>query len=309
MGAAGFCHEVLFYDDDEEFLEGTVPLLRAGLEAGEPSLVAVRRGRSELLRAELGEDGKKVEFVEMEVVGRNPARIIPVWRDFIGRAGTASAVRGIGEPVWPGRDAAELEECRRHERLLNLAFGRGREWTLICPYDSAGLDDEVLQLAYESHSHARCHGSLVESPAWSGNGNRYAPFEGALPPPPDDATALEFERAQLSSIRELVGRETAAASLPAERGSDLVAAVSELAANSVVHGGGHGTLHVWREPGAFLVEVHDRGRIEQPLVGRLRPGLEQDGGRGLWMVNQLCDLVQIRSGPEGSGIRLRMNLS
>jgi len=308
MGAAGFSHEVLFYDDDEEFLEGAVPLLRAGLEAGEPSLVAVRRSRSELLRAELGEDGEQVEFVEMEVVGRNPARIIPVWRDFIERAEPGLTVRGIGEPVWPGRDAAELEECRRHERLLNLVFGRGREWTLLCPYDT-GLDDEVLQLAYESHSHAHCHGSLIESPGWLGNGNRYAPFAGVLPPPPDDATALEFERDELSSIRQLVGRETAAASLPAARGSDLVAAVSELAANSVIHGGGSGTLHVWREPGAFLVEVHDRGTIEQPLVGRLRPGLEQDGGRGLWMVNQLCDLVQIRSGPEGSGIRLRMNLS
>lgn len=306
---AGFSHHVLFYADDEEFLEATVPILRAGLETGEPSLVAVRRSRSELLRSELGEDGEEVEFVDMEVVGRNPARIIPVWRDFIGRAGPGLAVRGIGEPVWPGRDAAELEECRRHERLLNLAFGRGREWTLLCPYDSAGLDDEVLQLAYESHSHARCHGSLIESPAWSGDGSRYAPFEGALPPPPDDATALEFEREELSSIRELVGHETAVASLPAERGSDLVAAVSELAANSVIHGGGRGTLHVWREPGAFLAEVHDRGTIEQPLVGRLRPGLEQEGGRGLWMVNQLCDLVQIRSGPEGSGIRLRMNLS
>jgi anti-sigma regulatory factor (Ser/Thr protein kinase) len=313
MGAAGFSHRVLFYDDEDEFLAGTVPLLRDGLEAGEPSLVAVRRGHSELLRGELGDDAEWVEFVDMEVVGRNPARIIPVWRDFLVRAGAGEAVRGIGEPIWPGRDTAELEECRRHEQLLNLAFGRGREWLLLCPYDSAGLDDGVLETAYESHSHAICHGTQIESPDRAGNGhgngNGYAPFGGMLQPPPGEAIAVEFTRDELSAVRQLVGRETTAASLSAERGTDLVVAVSELAANSVLHGGGHGTLHVWRERGALLVEVRDRGTIEQPLVGRLRPGLEQEGGRGLWMVNQLCDLVQIRSSPNGSGVRLRMNLS
>jgi anti-sigma regulatory factor (Ser/Thr protein kinase) len=309
MGAAGFSHEVLFYDDDEEFLEGTVPLLRAGLEAGEPSLVAVRRSRSEQLRGELAEDADEIEFVDMEVVGRNPARIIPVWRDFVARTGAGTAVHGIGEPVWPGRDAAELEECQRHEQLLNLAFGRGREWSLLCPYDSAGLADDVLEVAYQSHSHAVCHGHRIESPSWSGWEGEYAPFKGMLPPPPADATTLEFDRDGLSPVRAMVGRETAAASLPAERGIDLVVAVSELAANSVLHGGGRGTLHVWREPGALLAEVRDHGTIEQPLAGRLQPDLEQEGGRGLWMVNQLCDLVQIRSGGDGSALRLRMSLS
>jgi anti-sigma regulatory factor (Ser/Thr protein kinase) len=305
VSGPGFDHAVLFYGSDDDFLAGTVPLLREGIEAGEPSLVAVRRGRSELLRGELGEDAEEVEFVDMEVVGRNPARIIPVWRTFLERAGPGTAVRGIGEPVWPGRDAAELEECQRHEQLLNLAFGRGREWSLLCPYDTAGLDDDVLAVAYESHAHAICEGSRIASPAWSEGLAEYAPFEGSLPRPPEDAARLEFDRGGLSEVRELVGRQ-AGPLLPAERVSDMVVAVSELAANSVVHGGGHGTLTVWRNCDAIYAEVDDRGTIEQPLVGRLQPGLEQEGGRGLWMANQLCDLVQIRSGPNGSGVRLRM---
>jgi anti-sigma regulatory factor (Ser/Thr protein kinase) len=303
-----FDHAVLFYGSDEEFLAGTVPLLQGGIEAGEPSLVAVRRSRSELLRRELGSAAEEVEFVDMEVVGRNPARIIPVWRDFLERAGPGTAVRGVGEPVWPGRDAAELGECQRHEQLLNLAFGRGREWSLLCPYDTAGLDDDVLAVAYESHAHAICEGNQIESPAWSGGPDSHAPFAGTLPAAPADATALKFDRGRLSAVRDAVGRESAAASLSSERRADLVVAVSELAANSVLHGGGRGTLRVWREPAALLVEILDRGTIEQPLVGRLRPGLEQEGGRGLWMVNQLCDLVQIRSGPDGSAVRLRMSL-
>ena len=52
----------------------------------------------------------------------------------------------------------------------------------------------------------------------------------------------------------------------------------------------------------------DSGRIEDPLVGRERPPHEQGRGRGLWIVNQLCDLVQIRSGEGGTHVRLRMTI-
>ena len=60
---------------------------------------------------------------------------------------------------------------------------------------------------------------------------------------------------------------------------------------------------------AILVcSVRDRGRIEDPLVGRERPRAEQASGRGLWIANQLCDLVQIRSGELGTEVRMRMSL-
>jgi hypothetical protein len=44
------------------------------------------------------------------------------------------------------------------------------------------------------------------------------------------------------------------------------------------------------------------------MAGRERPTSERDGGRGLWMVNQLCDLVQLRSFPDGAAVRLHMYL-
>jgi hypothetical protein len=36
------------------------------------------------------------------------------------------------------------------------------------------------------------------------------------------------------------------------------------------------------------------------------PDPDPESGRGLWLVNQLCDLVQIRSGPSGTTIRVHM---
>jgi hypothetical protein len=57
-----------------------------------------------------------------------------------------------------------------------------------------------------------------------------------------------------------------------------------------------------------VCEVRDAGRIEDPMVGRERTPLDRDGRRGLWMVNRLCDLVQLRSFPSGAVVRLHVYL-
>jgi anti-sigma regulatory factor (Ser/Thr protein kinase) len=301
-----FHHEIFFYGDADEFLAGAVPYLRGAIEAGEPTLVAVGPERTSELRGELGEDVEAVRFAPMREFGRNPARIIPFWREFVDRhGGEDRPVRGVGEPVWPGRSPHELDECRRHESLLNVAFDGGAPFALLCPYDTERIADEELEAA------ASCHPFVSGTGAPGPPGERGAPagvFAGALPRRPADAAALRFDSEGLGEARALVGREAESAGLTPERSSDLVTAASELAANSVAHGGGHGILWTWREGGEMVVEVGDTGMIEEPLVGRRRPHPAQDGGRGLWIANLLCDLVQIRSGGEGTAIRLRMRL-
>ena len=97
--------------------------------------------------------------------------------------------------------------------------------------------------------------------------------------------------------------------LDAERVADLVLAVDEIAANSIRHGEGAGTLRMWCEGGGVICEVRDRGRIVDPLAGRARVDQLAEGGRGLWLANQLCDLVQIRTFAAGTVVRLHMRLS
>jgi anti-sigma regulatory factor (Ser/Thr protein kinase) len=58
----------------------------------------------------------------------------------------------------------------------------------------------------------------------------------------------------------------------------------------------------------LLCEVQDEGQIDTPLVGRSRPSPEARNGRGMWLVNQLCDLVQIRSASSGSVVRVHKGL-
>lgn len=302
MEHAGFQHEALIYAGADEYLAGTVPFLRAALEAREPALVAVGPAQTELLERGLGEDAKRLYFADMEEVGRNPALIIPLWRDFVEENGGRS-VRGIGEPVWAARSPAALEECHRHEALLNVAFAPAPAWSLLCPYDASSLGEEVLERVDCSHRHVWRHGRREESLSFDPGQDCFA---GELPPPASTSEVFRFGLGELSEVRRRVTAAAERCGMDRLGTADLVTATSELAANSVMHGGGSGTLRLWQEGEKLLVEVEDRGWIDEPLVGRLRPGIKQEGGRGLWLANQLCDLVQIRSGASGTTVRLHV---
>jgi hypothetical protein len=203
MKHTAFHHEVFFYGDGDEFLAGTVPYLREAIEAGGPALVAVGPERAGELRGELGPDVSAVRFVDMQAIGRNPARIIPFWRDFVDQQGGSDRpIRGIGEPVWPGRNAHELDECRRHERLLNFTFEGGRAWSLLCPYDTRRLADEELEAAAGCHPFAS--GTAVPEAGGASSGATDTIFAGALPPRPPDAGELRFDLHGLAGARGIV---------------------------------------------------------------------------------------------------------
>ena len=303
-----FRHEALLYDGEVGFLTGTLPFIREGVAAGEPVLVVVSAAKIGLLRAALGGDADRVAFADMADVGANPARIIPAWRDFVAVTDGGRHARGIGEPIWAERTPAELVECQRHEALLNLAFAGVPAWWLLCPYDTGALGPDVLEEAERSHPYLSERGAARESAGYRGLEQVAEPFAAPLPDPSSRPAELGFGSGSLAGLRELVSRQAAAAGLDPSRTADLVLAVDEVATNSLRHGGGRGTLRVWREDGALVCEVRDAGRLQDPMAGRERPTPERDGGRGLWMVNQLCDLVQLRSFPDGAAVRMHVYL-
>ncbi|MBS1680000.1 MAG: ATP-binding protein [Actinobacteria bacterium] len=126
-------------------------------------------------------------------------------------------------------------------------------------------------------------------------------------PPPRKARRQEFGLDELRDVRALVAAAATAAGLSPGRANDLVVAASELAANSILHGGGRGLASVWGERGAILVEVADAGTITDPGVGRGRPDPRAEHGRGLYIAGRLCDKVSIASGATGTRIRLEMS--
>jgi anti-sigma regulatory factor (Ser/Thr protein kinase) len=302
--ASGFCHEAFFYAGDDEFLGGAIPFLEGGLAAGEAVIVVLPEPRRRLLQGALGPLVDEVALLAMEEIGRNPGRLVSAWQCFLGASDREQGVRGIGEPAWAGRSAAELEECERHERVINLAFGEEQALTVMCPYDTSALDDEVLAGAERSHSHCSHAGSRSRSPHFSLDGL----LEGALPQPERPTISLGFGKADLRTVRQAVSSISHSVGLEPRRNEDFVLAACEAATNSIQHGGGEGSLAIWRDGEELVCDIRDTGRIADPLVGRKRPPVEQVGGRGLWIANELCDLVQIRSGEHGTHVRLRMEI-
>jgi len=309
---ATFRHDALFYAGTDGFVARTSAFIRDAVAESEPILVVVSEDKIELLRRELGGDPDGVRFADMRQVGHNPARIIPAWREFVAEhAASGRRFRGVGEPIWATRSASELAECARHEALLNLAFAGGQAWWLACPYDIRSLPASVLDEAERNHPWIVRDGERLGSATYRGLDDVARPFDEALPGSSGRVREYAFggKGETLAALRLRVAESATALGLGAARIGDMVLIVNEVASNSVRHGGGAGTLRIWDDGVSVICEVRDGGQILDPLVGRKKPPPGDGSGHGLWLANQLCDLVQIRTFPTGSVVRLHFRRS
>jgi anti-sigma regulatory factor (Ser/Thr protein kinase) len=301
----GFRHEAFLYRGEDEFADGVLAYVREGLEDDEAVVVAEPPGRLDRLRETLGSSAGGVRWLDVTRAGANPGRLLGLWASALDDAADAGRVlRGVGEPLWPGRRPQEVAECRLLELLLGRAFTGGTGWRLLCPYDEAALPADVLGAAVRSH------------PGWASLAARgvtgvtadqldaelTAAFRAPLPPPPGSAQRGGFGPADVPAVRHTVVSWARSCRLPADQVELLELAASELAANAVQHGGGGGTVALWEEPGAAVLEVRDAGPGTDLLAGRRPPG--PDGGAGLYLLQQLCDLLQLRTSPEGTTVRV-----
>lgn len=295
-------HVGLYHASDDEYVTALAGFAEEGLSFDQPVMIAVPGDRQAGLRERLGVLADRVSWFDMASLGRNPARIIPAIRVFADRAGGRPA-RMVGQPIWRGRSDAELAEAIHHEALLNLAFA-DIPITILCPYD-LGLDERTLADSRRTHP-VLMQGDVRASSAEYCQSELLGVGRPPLASAPTDAAVFEdvTDVAELRrGLRDRCGR-----ALGNERTEDLVLAVTEAAANSLRHARHAPTVRVWDEPGAIVCDIADPGVISDPLVGRRPPALNVDGRRGLWLVNQLCDLSELRSGESGTTLRLHMRV-
>jgi serine/threonine-protein kinase RsbW len=110
----------------------------------------------------------------------------------------------------------------------------------------------------------------------------------------------------LAVVREFVRVESEGLGLSSLRADLLAVAVSELATNTLQHTDGGGLVRIWAEPGQVRCEVVDGG--EPPGFGRPMPAADQPRGRGLAIVERICDEVGIHADDDGTAVRLAMAL-
>lgn len=304
-----FTHRVLPYDGMDEFLAGSVPFLRAGIESGDRVLAVTGLGSELMLREVLGPLGDGVEFFESSDWYAHPARTLAdCLSDADALCGRGRRLRILGEPAWTARPDLEVLEWQRVEAIVNVAFAETGA-SILCPYAKT-LPPGVVAAARRTHPETVRGTTVVPNPSYMNPWTYSAQCDRTpLSPVPDHAEELPIERPDLFWLRAWVSDYAKRTPLPDEELQRLLVAVTEVVTNAIRHGAPPIVLRMWMEPAELVCEVVDHGEWETDTgFGLLPPPPDGPARFGLWAVRLLCAIVQIRTGGGRTAVRLRLRL-
>jgi anti-sigma regulatory factor (Ser/Thr protein kinase) len=113
-----------------------------------------------------------------------------------------------------------------------------------------------------------------------------------------------FNERVLGLTRTSIMESAADLGVPRERLGSFVIAAMELVVNVIRHGRGVGRLRLWRADNTLYCQVSDRGPgIPEPdKIGTELADPDAESGRGLWIVRQFSDHLDIVTGATGTTI-------
>ncbi|MCY7342281.1 MAG: sensor histidine kinase [Pseudonocardia sp.] len=307
----GLRHTAAFYSGPFDLFQQLIPLVRAGLERGEPVAVSVRPSTEDALYDRLGNQPGLIlldrpdgpDGGSGQTVATRRARHL---RELTTTAGPttvltehSSSLDGVDGSFWTELDAAA------NVALADLPVN------LTCFFPEMPLHLEIVDGARRNHPTLLVGGEVTHNPGhWSPQDvlrERPAPAPVILGPPD---LRLTFGAWQLNEVRAMVERALMVAGYGRDRAEDIVLAVNEVATNAVEHGGGEAQLYLWvagdgTGGDGLVCEVHDGGALNDPLPGLRAPHPSDPRGRGVWIARQLCDSLHIWADARGTHVRLR----
>ncbi len=304
-------HQALLYGSEEEFLAGTVAFIRDGLDRGDPVRVVTTDRNRGWLWAALGADAGRVAFGESSQWYRHPVRALAAVHRTVQEASRrGQRLRMIGEPWSMARTVQENTEWARYESLVNAALGWSNA-ALLCTYDTGVVSLDVVAQVVRTHPELVVNGGSRSSPSYLDPAVFNAQCDGsALPELSAPALWFGFDGlGQLVILRDFVMSQAAQAGVAVLDATQFLQAIYSVATNAIEHGGASATVRAWAGPQSILCEVRDAGAgLRAPLAGRLPASRSTARGRGVWFARQRCDLVEVRSGPAGTIVRLHLTL-
>ena len=256
-------HSHVLYRSDRELLDRTVDALGAAVDDGDAVLVCLPEAEADLVGAALGPaKAKDVTFVAASTRYARPVDAMTMLHDFVGAALEHGhrRVHSYGSIAFSG--AAADTPWFRYEAAVNRVFA-GVPLTAVC---LTAAEDRFL---------------------------RGLPPSGALPArAPDlitDGTGAEARRAVADAFGATLGEQ---------RTHDLQLVLTELISNAQRHAGGAARTQVWVDDAVTVAVTDDADGIADPAAGLCPIGTD-DGGRGLWIVHQLCERVDFLAGAPG----------
>ncbi|MFG2417400.1 ATP-binding protein [Streptomyces goshikiensis] len=119
-----------------------------------------------------------------------------------------------------------------------------------------------------------------------------------------------FRAVDLGKLRLRVDELALIAGLGQPRRAEFVLAMHEVVCNAVRHGGGSGTLRLYQSRDALRCQVSDEGPgFDEGSVPRSLPDLgAAEDGRGLWLVRQMTDSMEVATDTVGARVTYTMRL-
>lgn len=304
-------HDVLFYGSDAELLAAAVPFLQAGLAADEAVVLVCNDRNSQLLAEALDRD-PRIGVRECADVHTRTPTAIAAYRRLVEEklASGARRVRMVGDANFDA-DPDSWAQWIRFEAVLNVALAP-YPLSTVCSYDTRALPEQIRTVGHCTHPHLLTASGRTVNPRYVDPATFLGRSATVHPEPPGTA-AVAFESDHLADVAELAGLRhnvrsvLAGSTAPRQTLSDFVAAVSEVAANAVIHGRPDVRVRVWVSPRQLVCTGTDQGDgFDDPLTGYLPVHTDDPyrAGRGLWLVRHLCDHLETSRTSDGFDVRL-----
>lgn len=302
----GPLHTAVCHRTTDEALEHLVPFLEEALRHKDDVFVNLSADRGAALRAELGRDADRVRWSDTQHWYPHPGRRLRAIQDLV--EGQARHGRGrlrfVGECAFAAGPPALVAEWERFDAVLNDALV-GVPVSMVCTYDTSELAPELVERVGCSHPLLGLSPS-VENAEYVAPADYLAQARSAPAPVPQGAERLSG-RPKPAAVRALVQKVLRDAGLSEDRVDDISVAATEIATNAWQVGAEQIEVACWHQDGELGVQVDDDGPgLSDPLAGYRRPAPSDERGRGLWIVRQLADVLEIWPRDGGTSIRLRV---
>jgi anti-sigma regulatory factor (Ser/Thr protein kinase) len=304
-GHVGYFHEAICYDSDEHLLGVVVPFLLGGVEAGEPTIVALGERNAALVRAALPA-GSPVGYLTGGDMYARPASAIRSYQRLLAGhvAEGATQIRIVGE-LAPRSFGPTWDWWARYESAINHAYDEFPLWSM-CAYDIRSTPAPILEDVLRTHPRTAFPDGRHEL-----NHTYLDPVAYLVQPRPPvtDPVELTPPRIDLADPSPAEARQAVLAgvggSLTEQDTEDLLVAVSETVSNALRHGAGPIRVRLWTAADRVVVAVTDAGEgPKDPFVGLLPVQRGDGGGLGLWITHQSCSHVSLERRDDGFTVRL-----
>lgn len=296
--STGLQHVHVLHRGPDDLVDRVAADASAGIESGEAVLVCLPPPEWDLVARRLGPVASQVTYQPGADRYARPVAAMSVLADFVDGALTEGrpGVRSIGAIPYTGTRADSA--WVRYEAAVNAVF-RDVPLRAVCLADAERTPAAALDALVHVHDDDDGRPPPLEAQL---RYLRTLPTTAAVPTGAADVDLTGHV------TPGMVRRATAAVlvgELDEDELADVNLVVSELVANAQLYASGCRRARVWLDGTHVTAAVSDDGGGPDDVAAGLRPAGLALGGRGLWIVHQLCESVDFETTASGHTVLAR----